>query len=105
VKRTWIAAGLLALTALTIGAWWFRPSGLSRSEKKLVAAYQSLTFTRAAWREGDPRIRARMLGDLFRMHDFVGHKTDEVLALLGPSDGRMHRSIRSLVRPAERRYR
>ena len=75
----------IMVAIVSAGALWVACTqpGLNRTESLLVQKYDSGTFTKDGWQAGTPKVRARMLADLLRHHDFIGHKNDEVFDLLG----------------------
>jgi len=68
---------------------WFGPypPWLTESERLIARAQRlgSATFTAEGWRNADSKLRATMVADLIKRHDFVGGKYEAVTGVLGAS--------------------
>jgi hypothetical protein len=84
--RKALAIVVVIVAAVVLWSWPYPPWFTER--QRLIARAQRLgsaTFTPDGWSAADARVRATMVADLLRGHDFLGRRHDTVTELLGPS--------------------
>jgi hypothetical protein len=80
-----------AIVLAIVAAWllWYGPypPWLTESERLMARARRLGTakFTAEQWRTANPRVRATMVADLLKGHDFIGSRYDAVTTVLGVS--------------------